>query len=159
MYAQSNMNTAAPLNITRTTKILIAIIVVLTTIVMVLAGWSWRVLHKVGPPANVASQPALNLNANQAPPDVLSATLSPSGFAPVEISHSAGRFNLKVTNHSEQQEIVLRLKKVGGEQLSEVRVSEKVNSWTGQFNLAPGVYTLSEASHPGWTYQITLTAP
>jgi hypothetical protein len=159
MYAQSNMNAAAPFNITSTTKILIAIIVALLTIIIVLGGWSWNMLQKVGPPANVGSQPALNLNANQAPPVVLSVTLSPSGFTPVEISQSAGRFNLKVTNHSEQQEIVLRLKKVGGEQLSEVRVSEKVNSWTGQFDLAPGVYNLSEASHPGWTYQITLTAP
>ncbi len=159
MDAQSNMNAAAQVNITQSTKILIAIIVALMTIIIVGGGWSWRVLHKVGPPAKVGSQAALSLNTSQAPPDVLSATLSPSGFAPNEISHSAGRFNLKVTNHSEQQEIVLRLKKASGEQLSEVRVSEKVNSWTGQFDLAPGVYTLSEASHPGWTYQITLTAP
>lgn len=159
MYAQSNMNAAAPLNITRTTKILIGIIVALTTIIIILGGWSWRVLHKVRPPVNVGSQPASSLNTSQAPPDVLSATLSPSGFTPIEITHSAGRFNLKVTNHSAQQEIVLRLKKATGEQLSEVRISEKVNSWTGQFDLVSGVYILSEASHPGWTYKITLTAP
>ena len=159
MDAQSHMNAAAPVKITQPTKILVAIIVVLLTILIVGGGWFWRALHKVGPPAKVGLQPALSLNTSQASPDLLSATLSPSGFTPVEISHSAGRFDLKVTNHSGQQEIVLRLKKATGEQLSEVRISEKVNSWTGQFDLASGVYTLSEASHPGWTYQITLTAP
>ncbi len=91
--------------------------------------------------------------------DVITTTLSPSGFSPSQLSHAPGRFDLKVVNESGQQQIDLRVKDASGERIAGTQISSKVRVWVGQLDLAPGAYVLSEATHPGWTCSITVTAP
>jgi hypothetical protein len=95
--------------------------------------------------------------AAQAAADAVMTTLSPEGFTPGQVSHAAGRFNLRVRNRSGQPEVTLRLSKAGGEKVTEVKLTDKVREWTGSFELAAGTYTLSEAGHPDWTCRIEVT--
>lgn len=88
--------------------------------------------------------------------NVLSTTLSPSGFSPREMSNVPGAFNLRVKNLSEQQEIVLRLSNSNGDIVADARLTNKVAAWTTPLKLSPGVYTLREANHDEWICQIQI---
>ena len=89
--------------------------------------------------------------------DILSTTLSPSGFSPRELNHAPGVINLKVKNQSGQDEIVLRVTNANGDVIAEARVTNKVNAWSTPLQLSPGLYTLREANHNDWTCQIQIT--
>ena len=94
----------------------------------------------------------------QAPADTLVTTLGPSGFAPNQLSHAAGRFNLKVTNQSGEREVTLRLSDADGQKVSEAKLTDKVKEWSAPVELTAGTYTLSEANHTDWTCRVEVTA-
>ena len=84
-------------------------------------------------------------------------TLRPFGFEPKQITRSEGRFLLMVDNRSGLREMSLRLDRVAGNRLHEVRVPRERLDWREFFELTPGRYTLTEANHPDWVCDITIT--
>jgi hypothetical protein len=86
----------------------------------------------------------------------ITTTLSPSGFSPTELTHAAGRFNLRVNNQSGLPKVMLRLSKSNGEKLTEVSLTSQARWVTAAVELAPGSYTLTVANHSDWTCQITI---
>lgn len=128
----------------------------------VVVGWACRASAGGGAasPQTMAAVPPKEISvaaSAQAQADPVVTTLTPSGFTPDGVSHTAGRFNLKVRNQSGQREVALRLSNSAGEKLWEVRLTDKARDWTGPLELAAGTYTLSEASHPDWTCRIEVT--
>lgn len=83
-------------------------------------------------------------------------TLRPTGFEPAEMALVKGRFLLVVNNHSELPEIDLRLMRVTGARLHEVRVPGDQIRWSEVVDLHPGNYVLTEANHPEWVCRITV---
>lgn len=84
-------------------------------------------------------------------------TLKPTGFEPSQITRPAGRFFLAITNRSGLEEVSLRLTAEGGNKVKESRVLRKKPRWRDLVDLPPGHYTLTEANHPEWVCQITIT--
>lgn len=85
-------------------------------------------------------------------------TIRPTGFEPTAISRVQGRFLLAVDNRSGLEEITLRLDRVAGNRLRDVKVSRRKLDWREFVDLQPGRYVLSEAAHPEWTCTVTITA-
>jgi hypothetical protein len=84
-------------------------------------------------------------------------TIRRSGFEPLQITRPAGRFLLVVDNRSELEEVDLRLDRRAGERQHQVRVRREALDWSEMFDLPPGHYVLTEATHPEWTCDITIT--
>jgi hypothetical protein len=85
-------------------------------------------------------------------------TIRPHGFEPQEITRPADPFFLAVENRSGLEEVTLRLDLMGGSRLKEVNVPRKKLDWRDAFDLPPGSYVLTEANHPEWVCNITITA-
>jgi hypothetical protein len=101
-----------------------------------------------------ASQPVSSALTNA---DVLTTTLTSTGFSPRDVSHARGAFNLRVKNQSGQEEIVLRLTNANGDVIANTRLTNKVSAWTTPLELGPGLYTLTEANHNEWICQIQIS--
>lgn len=84
-------------------------------------------------------------------------TVQPGGFEPKEITRPAGPFLLLVDNRSGIPDLALQLDHEAGNRLRAVRVARHKLDWQEKFDLAPGTYTLTEASNPGWACRITIT--
>jgi hypothetical protein len=82
----------------------------------------------------------------------------PQGFEPKEVSGDAGRFLFAVDNRSGLDEVQFRLDRVAGERLKDVRVPTEKLDWRAFVDLTPGHYVLTEANHPEWHCDITVTA-
>lgn len=109
--------------------------------------------------AGANAQPANGAAATvQTPVDTVETTLSAAGFTPNQVSHTAGRFELKVKNESGEGVITLRLADAAGNKLSEAKLTGKVKEWSLPLDIAAGTYTLSEASHSSWTCSVVVTA-
>ena len=63
---------------------------------------------------------------------------------------------LFVDNRSGLEEVTLRVDRVAGPRLHEVRVPREMLDWNEEINLTPGQYVLTEASHPDWVCRITV---
>jgi hypothetical protein len=88
-------------------------------------------------------------------------TLRPFGFDPAEIKRPAGEVVFVISNRSHQQNVSLTLSRVQGAMLTgkvkDVGLKKRQVNWLDRFNLPPGDYVLTEASHPEWKCAITLT--
>lgn len=84
-------------------------------------------------------------------------TIRPTGFDPSEISLRAEPFRLAIDNKSGLDEVTLRLSREGGSQVREKRLPRGQLKWREKINLPPGVYLLTEATHPDWHCRITVT--
>lgn len=85
-------------------------------------------------------------------------TIRPHGFEPAQITRKAGQFFLAIENRSQVEELSLGFDRVGGQRFQEVRVQRGRPDMSSTVGLPPGDYNLTEASHPGWTCRITITA-
>lgn len=83
-------------------------------------------------------------------------TILPSGFEPRELSRPAGRFVLMFDNESGLQSLEFRLERAGMPRITELRLNRKTES-TKLLNLPPGEYQVTEANHPEWTLNLTIT--
>ncbi len=83
-------------------------------------------------------------------------TLLPTGFNPSEITRPHKRFLVVVDNQSGLEEITLRLDRVAGRRVREVRRRREEMLWRQVEDLPPGEYLLNEANHPDWTCRITI---
>ncbi|MBS1786918.1 MAG: hypothetical protein JST85_04315 [Acidobacteria bacterium] len=85
------------------------------------------------------------------------------GFDPPAIKRPAGDFQFFITNRSQSRELALTLSRVEGnrpsDKVKDVGFRKGQVKWVERFNLPPGDYVLTEASHPDWKCTITLTPP
>lgn len=85
------------------------------------------------------------------------------GFDPAVIKRPAGDFQLFISNHSQLHELSLTLSRVQGNKPSDIVKDLGFRNgqvkWIERFNLPPGDYVLTEATHPEWKCVITLTPP
>jgi len=83
-------------------------------------------------------------------------TATPAGFEPTTITRARGPFILALHNRSGDKELVLRLYRVSGEQLHEVRLRTGSRREHQRLDLPTGEYMISEASHPEWRCQLVI---
>jgi hypothetical protein len=102
------------------------------------------------PASGVAASPSTNVQG-----EVL--TLTSHGFEPNKLVRPAGLFLLIVQNRSTVELIELTVDRTAGPRLRDIPVSKGHYDWNDFFNLTPGEYMLTEAGHPLWTCQITIT--
>jgi hypothetical protein len=119
---------------------------------------SYQTLHKSVVEPSAALQSGVTPSTTPDLTSSISTTLTTAGFSPDQLNHDTDNFNLTVINQSGLPEIVLRLQKESGEKVTEARVTSKVRSWSSQFKLPAGHYTLMETKHPAWTCAITIQA-
>jgi hypothetical protein len=84
-------------------------------------------------------------------------TLTSHGFEPNTLIRPHGQFVLIVQNRSLVESIDLALDRVAGARLRDVPVPRNKYDWNDLFDLTPGQYTLTEAGHPKWSCDITIT--
>lgn len=85
-------------------------------------------------------------------------TVRANGFEPLELTRPQGAFMLAITNHSGDTELDLKLDRVNGNRVHEVRLPKGRVRWNKVFDLPPGDYVLSEQNHPDWICRIKLTS-
>ena len=112
-------------------------------------------------PAPHSALPAAQASPTPADPQVQVITLGPTGFVPSSVTLNLSTFVLAVNNRSGVQSIMLQLAAQNSGQSTNVASAPVVSSnpgWRTLLNLSPGQYMLTEASHPQWTCQITITS-
>jgi hypothetical protein len=109
--------------------------------------------------AAAAQSPAVQspAAASQATPQIERITIRPTGFDPAALTLRGGRFLLAVDNRSGLEEVALAVTSEHGSRVREARVHRNRLDWRQQVNLPPGRYTLTEADHPTWVCDITVT--
>lgn len=85
-------------------------------------------------------------------------TVRRDGFEPKEITRPAGQFLLAIDNRSGLEVVTVRLDRQAGARLRDIPVNWKERDWRDLLDLTPGRYVLTEATHPGWVCNITITA-
>jgi hypothetical protein len=84
-------------------------------------------------------------------------TLHPQGFEPSSITRPQGRFVLAINNRSGLREISVSLDRESGPRLRTIPMARAKRLWGEGIELPPGRYVLTEASHPKWICNITVT--
>ncbi len=88
-------------------------------------------------------------------------TVNRFGFMPLAIKRPAKDFVMTIVNRTADPELKLTLNRSVGnrptDKIIDVNLKRGRGSWYAHFSLPPGDYELSEASHPEWKCQITLT--
>lgn len=84
-------------------------------------------------------------------------TATPGGFDPQGLTRSRGSFILAVHNMSGEPELEVRVARVRGERLHELRLGGGRRSQHQTLNLPPGDYVIYEAGHPAWSCALTIT--
>lgn len=83
------------------------------------------------------------------------------GFEPAVIKRPAGEVVFVINNRTHLQDLSLTLTRVQGnkptDKVKDVGMKRGHVNWIDRFNLPPGDYVLTEASHPEWKCAITLT--
>ncbi len=85
-------------------------------------------------------------------------TITSTGFEPAEITRPAGTFILAVHNQSGEAGTALRIDRVRGNKLIEVRMARWRKAIHRQLSLPAGEYLLSLVDHPGRNCRITITS-
>lgn len=141
--------------------LLVAAVVVLGSF-----GMSVRARLKNSPPSKPASAevPAPNLAALPSQATASGTrltshliTLRPSGFEPAEAVWPRGPFFLSIDNRSNVNDITLRVDRRAGGRVKEVNFKMRKQRSAGVFNPPPGQYLITEANHPEWICQITIS--
>ena len=99
-------------------------------------------------PDKVATEPRM---------EALMIKLRRTGFEPVEIERTEGRFLLAFDNCTGADEIVLQLKQENGHKLHELRMPRGHVRWRKALNIPAGRYVLTVEGHPEWVSRITIT--
>lgn len=84
-------------------------------------------------------------------------TIGPGGFEPSTIRRPAGRFFMAIENRSGLDSVTLRIDRLAGARLKEAAVSGGQLDWIDVLDLTPGDYVVTEADHPNWFCNITVT--
>ena len=94
-------------------------------------------------------------------PSVKLVTLSAGGFEPRELLSSQSRFILMIDNLTALDDVLVQLSRAGagsapGARIHEVGMPGGRINWTSTFELDPGEYVLTEATHPNWVCKLTV---
>lgn len=89
-------------------------------------------------------------------PDEVTLTITNDGFAPAELTRTAGRFMLSVDNRSNAAALSLRVNNEDGSLVRDFKVPANTLDWSEAIELPAGHYTLTEAEHPQWVCRITV---
>lgn len=82
----------------------------------------------------------------------------PWGFDPTSITRPKGSFILMVDNRSGLVDLDLRLDKATGNHIKGAHATDhRQHDWVDLFDLEPGDYLLTEATHPKWVCKIAIT--
>lgn len=84
-------------------------------------------------------------------------TLRRSGFDPSELVIPSGNFMLAVDNLTGIPDIALTLAEDKKSKIKDLGFTEMKRDWREELEMKPGVYILSEVSHPEWICRITVT--
>lgn len=84
-------------------------------------------------------------------------TLRRSGFDPSELVIPSGNFMLAVDNLTGIPDIALTLVEDKKSKIKDLGFTEMKRDWREELEMKPGVYILSEVSHPEWICRITVT--
>ncbi|MGI8918300.1 MAG: hypothetical protein ACR2H6_06830 [Pyrinomonadaceae bacterium] len=99
--------------------------------------------------------PGSSASANQnIEVEVITATAA--GFEPATITRPRGPFILALHNRSGERELALRLFRVSGEQVQEVRLRNGRRTQHQQLDLPAGEYLISEVGHSEWRCQLVI---
>jgi hypothetical protein len=93
------------------------------------------------------------------PIDTVAVEMTPYGFFPQQLSHTAGTFFLFVHNVSGPAPRSLAFSAVTNAAstiLHQPSLSQARPHWVKLVSLTSGTYTVSEANHPSWTCTITV---
>ncbi len=103
----------------------------------------------------VRGGPALVTDTQDLEVEVITAT--EGGFDPAVITRPRGPFILALHNRSGERELVFRIFRAQGEQLNELRLRPGRRSQHQRLELPPGDYVISEANHPAWRCDVTIS--
>lgn len=112
------------------------------------------------PPAAVApgvQQPSASQGSADHELKFVPVQLKPLGFVPREVRGTKGDYFFSVSNQSGVGEVSLRLEREQGERIHEITVKRERLRWRQRVHLTPGLYRLTEASHPDWECRILIT--
>jgi hypothetical protein len=85
-------------------------------------------------------------------------TLFSYGFEPTEIKRPAGEFFLAVDNRSGLKQVSISLVDDKAKPVCDFLLRKEKFKARDRLNLKPGLYVLTEASHPSWKCKLTITA-
>ena len=94
--------------------------------------------------------------------EVLSITITPSGFHPAELTRPSDPFLLELNNKSGLDEVTVQAHRIQNNERSKVLNLNLVTTSSKKhkpLKLPPGRYELTEANHPDWSCSIVITAP
>jgi hypothetical protein len=83
-------------------------------------------------------------------------TIRPFGFEPSRINRQDGRFLLFVQNRSGNTDLILRLDRLSGQRLREVRLPKTKLNFEDFIELPAGTHVLTEANHSQWKCEIVV---
>lgn len=92
----------------------------------------------------------------QDPLPEVSLILNANGFDPSEVRPQSGRFFLSIDNRSGAGELVLRLSRLDGTQIRELKIPGGGGDWSEALDLSAGTYKLTEANHSSWICTIII---
>ena len=85
-------------------------------------------------------------------------TIRPTGFEPKEITVAHGKYLLVIRNRSGLDQFAVQLDRDHGQRIYEAHPARLKRDDKHLFDLSPGLYVLTETTHPEWTCHITVTA-
>ena len=146
----------------RMRKAPLLIIIALTTVALFASGVGRRSWHRLSNASGSAKSLKTQLTPTQSGRQGVQLeseliTIWPRGFDPSTIRRPAGRFFLAIENRSGLDSVTLRIDRVAGNRLKEAAVSGGQMDWIDVLDLTPGDYVVTEADHPGWVCNITIT--
>ncbi len=85
------------------------------------------------------------------------------GFEPNQVTIPPGKTRFEITNRTGLEEIELIVDREasennGNERLERKKSPRQDRSWKSDFNLFPGTYQVTEATHPEWIFTLTVSA-
>jgi hypothetical protein len=79
-----------------------------------------------------------------------------SGFSQTEVTGTGGQYRLVMTRASQDEAVVLQLKRESGELVQEITMPQEKLNWTTLVELEAGSYTLTVTNHPQWVCNISI---
>jgi hypothetical protein len=141
---------------------LVLLLVALLIVVGVNArAWLNKIARTTSSTPMAAVEPMTRSQGAQSTPTTLDSvliTINRGGFYPAAFSRPQGKFFLLVENRSELREVDLRLERVTGGRLREVKAPGGQLDWTELVDLNPGEYRLTVPNRPDWVCNITITS-
>jgi hypothetical protein len=146
----------------RMRKAPLPIIITLTTVALFAIGIGARAWHRSSDASGAAKGLKTQVERSQGGGQRVQLEseliiIGPGGFESPTIRRPAGKFFLAIENRSGLDSVTLRINRAAGNRLIEAAVSGGQLDWIDVLDLTPGDYVVTEADHPDWVCNITIT--